>query len=192
MSAVRIILRYMDEITNQDTLRLFSKKLTPPLVTLLNSEPEIQYVALRSINLIVQKRPKILEHEIKVFFCKYNDPIYVKMEKLEIVIRLASINNTDQVSSNVSVCVYLWVWVFIWVGARVSECETECRSTVSYLFYPFSRDFILFHFLSPCPTASFCLPPTPSRALSLHISIPYSISPSLSQPCPLLQSTGSS
>ena len=87
----------MDEITNQDTLRLFSKKLTPPLVTLLNSEPEIQYVALRNINLIVQKRPKILEHEIKVFFCKYNDPIYVKMEKLEIVIRLASINNIDQV-----------------------------------------------------------------------------------------------
>ena len=97
MSAVRIILKYMDEITNQDTLRLFSKKLTPPLVTLLNSEPEIQYVALRNINLIVQKRPKILEHEIKVFFCKYNDPIYVKMEKLEIVIRLASTNNIDQV-----------------------------------------------------------------------------------------------
>ena len=49
--------------------------LPPPLVTLLNSEPEIQYVALRNINLIVQKRPNILENEIKVFFCKYNDPI---------------------------------------------------------------------------------------------------------------------
>eukprot|EP00596_Hydrurales_sp_CCMP1899_P003477 CAMPEP_0119043190 /NCGR_PEP_ID=MMETSP1177-20130426/18853_1 /TAXON_ID=2985 /ORGANISM="Ochromonas sp, Strain CCMP1899" /LENGTH=850 /DNA_ID=CAMNT_0007010739 /DNA_START=57 /DNA_END=2608 /DNA_ORIENTATION=+ len=97
MSAVRIILKYMDEITSQDIIRTYSKKLTPPLVTLLNSEPEIQYVALRNINLIVQKRPKILEHEIKVFFCKYNDPIYVKMEKLEIVIRLASINNIDQV-----------------------------------------------------------------------------------------------
>lgn len=87
----------MDEITSQEVIRTCSKKLTPPLVTLLNSEPEIQYVALRNINLIVQKRPKILEHEIKVFFCKYNDPIYVKMEKLEIVIRLASINNIDQV-----------------------------------------------------------------------------------------------
>lgn len=32
------------------------KKLAPPLVTLLSSEPEIQYVALRNINLIVQKR----------------------------------------------------------------------------------------------------------------------------------------
>jgi AP-1 complex subunit beta-1 len=97
MSAVKVILRYMDEIENQETQRSYFKKLAPPLVTLLNSEPEIQYVALRNINLIVQKRVKILEHEIKVFFCKYNDPIYVKMEKLEIIIRLASDRNVDQV-----------------------------------------------------------------------------------------------
>lgn len=73
------------------------KKMAPPLVTLLSAEPEIQYVALRNINLIVQKRPTILAHEIKVFFCKYNDPIYVKLEKLEIMIKLASDRNIDQV-----------------------------------------------------------------------------------------------
>ncbi|PNW76833.1 hypothetical protein CHLRE_11g478156v5 [Chlamydomonas reinhardtii] len=33
----------------------------------------------------------------QVFFCKYNDPLYVKMEKLEIMIRLASDKNIDQV-----------------------------------------------------------------------------------------------
>ena len=33
----------------------------------------------------------------QVFFCKYNDPIYVKMEKLEIMIKLASDKNIDQV-----------------------------------------------------------------------------------------------
>jgi AP-1 complex subunit beta-1 len=32
-----------------------------------------------------------------VFFCKYNDPIYVKMEKLEIMIMLASERNIEQV-----------------------------------------------------------------------------------------------
>lgn len=32
------------------------KKLAPPLVTLLSAEPELQYVALRNINLIVQRR----------------------------------------------------------------------------------------------------------------------------------------
>lgn len=33
----------------------------------------------------------------QVFFCKYNDPIYVKMEKLEIMIKLAADKNIDQV-----------------------------------------------------------------------------------------------
>ena len=100
MSAVKVILKYMDEISsnpNHDTIRALCKKLAPPLVTLLNSEPEIQYVALRNINLIVQKRPEILQNEIKVFFCKYNDPIYVKMEKLEIIIRLVKEKTIDQV-----------------------------------------------------------------------------------------------
>merc|ERR1739838_855953 len=75
------------------------KKMAPPLVTLLSAEPEIQYVALRNINLIVQKRPSVLRHEMKVFFVKYNDPIYVKLEKLDIMIRLASQANIAQVLS---------------------------------------------------------------------------------------------
>lgn len=61
-----MVLSYLDSVTNVDTSRSFSRKLAPPLVTLLNSEPETQYVALRNINLIVQKRPGILESEIKV------------------------------------------------------------------------------------------------------------------------------
>lgn len=60
---------------------------------------QVQYVALRNINLIIQKRPDILKHEMKVFFVKYNDPIYVKLEKLDIMIRLASQNNIAQVLS---------------------------------------------------------------------------------------------
>merc|ERR1740136_158431 len=75
------------------------KKLSPPLVTLLSSEPEVQYVALRNINLIIQKRPDILKHEMKVFFVKYNDPIYIKLEKLDIMIRLTSQANIAQVLS---------------------------------------------------------------------------------------------
>ncbi|KAF3793486.1 Beta-adaptin-like protein C [Nymphaea thermarum] len=97
LSAVKMILQQMELITSTDIVRNLCKKMAPPLVTLLSAEPEIQYVALRNINLIVQRRPTILAHEIKVFFCKYNDPIYVKMEKLEIMIKLASDRNIDQV-----------------------------------------------------------------------------------------------
>ena len=35
----------------------------------------------------------------QVFFCKYNDPIYVKMEKLDVLVMLCSDANVDQVMS---------------------------------------------------------------------------------------------
>jgi AP-1 complex subunit beta-1 len=65
----------------------------------LSEEAEIQYVALRNINLILQKRPDILALEIRIFFTKYNDPLYVKLEKLEVIIKLCSERNIDQVLS---------------------------------------------------------------------------------------------
>jgi AP-1 complex subunit beta-1 len=61
------------------------------------AQAEIQYVALRNIQLICQKRADILQSEVKVFFCKYNDPIYVKMEKLDVLVMLSSERNIDQV-----------------------------------------------------------------------------------------------
>lgn len=45
----------------------------------------------------------------KVFFCKYNDPIYVKMEKLETIIRLVNDRNIDQVC---------FVTKSTWAGSR--------------------------------------------------------------------------
>lgn len=65
-SGRQLIMLQMDVIASTDLVRNLCKKMAPPLVTLLSSEPEIQYVALRNINLIVQKRPSILAHEIKV------------------------------------------------------------------------------------------------------------------------------
>lgn len=100
LSAVKVLIKMMEILQGDvEFCTTLSKKLAPPLVTLLSSEPEVQYVALRNINLIVQKKPDILKHEMKVFFVKYNDPIYVKLEKLDIMIRLASQSNISQVLS---------------------------------------------------------------------------------------------
>jgi vesicle coat complex subunit len=54
-------------------------------------------VALRNAQLILEKRPEILHNDIKVFFCKYNDPIYVKLAKLEVIVKLASEHNISKV-----------------------------------------------------------------------------------------------
>ncbi|EIE25043.1 Adaptor protein complex beta subunit [Coccomyxa subellipsoidea C-169] len=107
LSAVKVVLLQLPLIADETAVKTLVKKLGPPLVTLLSEEAEVQYVALRNINLIVQKHPEVLSHEIKasqldpletfVFFCKYNDPIYVKLEKLDIMIALANERNIDQV-----------------------------------------------------------------------------------------------
>lgn len=73
------------------------KKLAAPLITLLSCDPEIQYVALRNINFILQKQPTIFEANIKVFFCKFNDPVYVKMEKIDILVMVADKKNYEMI-----------------------------------------------------------------------------------------------
>lgn len=59
-------MKQLDLIQDDALVRQLQKKMAPPLVTLLSAEPEIQFVALRNINLIVQKAPQILSHEVKV------------------------------------------------------------------------------------------------------------------------------
>ncbi|CRH00385.1 AP-1 complex subunit beta, putative [Plasmodium relictum] len=97
LSSIKVILSLLDKITDKEFIKNVHKKLSPSLVTLLSAEPEIQYIALRNINLITQKLPNMLADKINMFFCKYNEPAYVKMEKLDIIIRLVSDKNVDLV-----------------------------------------------------------------------------------------------
>jgi len=99
LSAIKVMMKFMDRIQSPETVRALCKKMTPPLVTLLSAEPEIQYVVMRNINLIVQKQPQILQSDVRMFVCKYNDPLYVKLEKISVMVQLASERNIDQVLS---------------------------------------------------------------------------------------------
>ncbi|KAG8908255.1 beta-adaptin [Tulasnella sp. 403] len=99
LAAVKVVMIHMRNVHREDLLKQLVRKMAPPLVTLVSSEPEVQWVALRNINLLLQKRPDVLQNEMRVFFCKYNDPSYVKIEKLEIMVRLAGEKNVDALLS---------------------------------------------------------------------------------------------
>ena len=43
-------------------------------------------VVMRNINLIAQKQPNILQTDVRMFVCKYNDPLYVKLEKIAVMV----------------------------------------------------------------------------------------------------------
>ncbi|KIW03003.1 uncharacterized protein PV09_05661 [Verruconis gallopava] len=95
LAAIKVVFLHMRYIS-ADLSRSYLRKMAPPLVTLVSSQPEVQYVALRNIDLLLQKQPDILSKEMRVFFCKYNDPPYLKLQKLEIMVRIANDKNVDQ------------------------------------------------------------------------------------------------
>ncbi|GJQ12269.1 hypothetical protein GpartN1_g4060.t1 [Galdieria partita] len=98
LSSMKVIVKNLKHVKSVDFVRMVQKKLGAPLVTLVSAEPEVQYVALRNINLLVRKYPEILQNEFKAFFCKYNDPPYIKEEKLEILVRLANDDNSTKIA----------------------------------------------------------------------------------------------
>ncbi|RKF60216.1 AP-2 complex subunit beta [Golovinomyces cichoracearum] len=100
LAAVKVVFLHMKNIS-PELNKQYTKKMAPPLadqkqVTLVASAPEVQYVALRNIDLLLQAMPDILSKELRVFFCKYNDPPYVKLLKLEITVRIANDKNVHQ------------------------------------------------------------------------------------------------
>ncbi|KOS17939.1 AP-2 complex subunit beta [Escovopsis weberi] len=98
LAAVKVVFIHMKSIS-PELVRSYLKKMAPPLVTLVASAPEVQYVALRNIDLLLQAKPDILSKELRVFFCKYNDPPYVKLQKLDIMVRIANEKNYEQLLS---------------------------------------------------------------------------------------------
>ncbi|KAJ1675401.1 hypothetical protein EV182_001344 [Spiromyces aspiralis] len=102
LTAVKVIIYMMNYISNIDELRRICKKMSPPLVTLLNSGFEVQYITLRNIQLILQRWPTVLDSQLRDFFCKYDDPIYVKLAKLEIILRLTTESNVAVVLSELA------------------------------------------------------------------------------------------
>ncbi|KZS99285.1 Adaptor protein complex beta subunit [Sistotremastrum niveocremeum HHB9708] len=97
LTTIKVLLYLMNYMDDRRAIEVLCRKMGPPLVTLLSSGPEVQYVALRNILLIIQRRPTVLRNDVKAFFCKYNDPIYVKIAKMECMYRLARDENAHAV-----------------------------------------------------------------------------------------------
>lgn len=97
LSAVRIIINLMPRLDSDAKRNFLVKKMSAPLVTLLTAQPELQFVALRNISLLIRDYPALLLSDVRVCFASYADPLYVKTEKLNVLARLADPSNIKAV-----------------------------------------------------------------------------------------------
>lgn len=96
IGAFRCIFKWM-EASKKNKKELLPQIIVPFVTLVSSAQAEIQYVALRTLTLFVQKYPKPLARQIRVFFCKYNDPSYIKMEKLDIIVTICDAQNAQAV-----------------------------------------------------------------------------------------------
>ncbi|CCK71654.1 Apl1p KNAG_0H02390 [Huiozyma naganishii CBS 8797] len=87
------LLNYVDEISETVVDRLSNS-----ILTLLEKPPELQFLILRNIILLLLTREKpVVKLEVSYFFVEYNDPIYIKDTKLECLYLLANSNTLPQI-----------------------------------------------------------------------------------------------
>ena len=102
LSAIKVVLKYLDYIEDEKKVQNYSKKLSLCLISLMDSVPEMRYLLLRAMHCIMQKRHYLFDKDFKSFFIKAYEPIYVKFEKLDILYKLCDNSNYEMVLNELS------------------------------------------------------------------------------------------
>ena len=102
MSAIKVVLKFLDFIEDEKKVQNYSKKLSLCLISLMDSVPEMRYLLLRAMHCIIQKRHYLFDKDFKSFFIKAYEPIYVKFEKLDILYKLCDNSNYEMILNEFS------------------------------------------------------------------------------------------
>ncbi|KAG7662178.1 uncharacterized protein J8A68_004306 [[Candida] subhashii] len=98
LNAIKIIIYYSKYVKNPELkLPILPKRLGTSLISLLSKTPEVQFLVLRNVILLLLGNKELVHFEVEMFYCRFDDPIYVKDTKLEIIYLLANEQNVGSV-----------------------------------------------------------------------------------------------
>ena len=72
-------------------------KVSSDQESLLTSHQEISYALLKYLQSVVLVYPQVLGDNYSDYICSYNDALFIKLEKMEIMYRLTSEKNAKQI-----------------------------------------------------------------------------------------------
>lgn len=97
LSTIRCCLQMNIYIDDPSKVRETLTRVALPLVTLLNNTAPVQYAAIKSILILLQHYKRLFSSEVSIFFCKFDDPPYIKLAKLDVILTLCSAANVGKV-----------------------------------------------------------------------------------------------
>lgn len=86
MSTLKVLFNFIDFIKDDSSINIW-EKLAMGIVSILNNPSfELQFILMRNLKVILCKLPTLYSYiDIKNYFLKMSDPIYLKYAKLEIL-----------------------------------------------------------------------------------------------------------
>jgi AP-4 complex subunit beta-1 len=96
LGAVRLFLHLTDSMPHLH--KDIHDRIKVPLLTCLGSHsPELVYTCLQHVQLLLAKDTSSFSDSYQTFYCRYNDPPYVKMKKVELLTELCNADNAESI-----------------------------------------------------------------------------------------------
>lgn len=96
LNTVKLIVYLSNFIESPEAaIPLLDKRVGAALVSLLYKPAEIQFLVLRNVILLLLGRRYLVELDVKQFFWNFDDPMFVKDTKIEIIYLLANEDNLE-------------------------------------------------------------------------------------------------
>lgn len=96
MGASKVMLKFSKALESPKIVEGLCRKIAGSLVAIMGRSPEIVWVFLRSLEIMVAKYPGVVNNP-KAFFVNFTDPGFVKMQKVQILGRLADEANAKMI-----------------------------------------------------------------------------------------------
>ncbi|XBW37237.1 hypothetical protein QEN19_002820 [Hanseniaspora menglaensis] len=86
MSSLKVLFNFVTYIEDDSGIKIW-EKLSMGIISISNNPSfELQYILMKNLKIILKKLPKLYKYlDLKNFYLKLNDPIYLKFAKLEIL-----------------------------------------------------------------------------------------------------------
>ncbi|KAM9976180.1 hypothetical protein ACTFIR_010021 [Dictyostelium discoideum] len=110
LSTIKIFLKYTDEF--EEIQEQVYERIKEPLITLMESSEsnETSFTILHHIHLLMSRSPRLFNRYYKHFYCKFDDPLYIKTLKVQVLKEIASnqtfIESIDEILQELSEYVY--------------------------------------------------------------------------------------
>ena len=84
VSASKVILKFSKSLDSPKLVEGLCRKISGSLIAVMGRSPEIVWVFLRNIEIMLARFPGVVTNP-KAFFVNFNDPGYVKMQKVQVL-----------------------------------------------------------------------------------------------------------